>query len=251
MRPNKVATAVQCFVCRMWAFAEFSSSGNLIRYMYMYIYIYMYIYSRYHTITDVCTTTLLPTKPSLDDDSGFRHGFGSEASLPLAQSAPAVSHDTTRLCQIVVTLWDCHIHTDAVRTLSWIFFHVFPFVWWKKSKISQGNGGWAVNKTSASDFDRKYICYPAISETLSSRILIFFQLTLMCPVEFFSKGWLTQKRKHFCFNGLVDVLSLTLLQLEILSIVIYIYIYIYINKVDDLSRGWPEGSLFDSYYTKV
>ena len=30
----------------------------------------------------------------------------------------------------------------------------------------------------------------------------------------------------------------------------YIYIYIY-SKVGDHSRGWPEGSLFDSYYTKV
>ena len=68
------------------------------------IYIYTYIYRRYHTITDVYTTALLLTKPSSDDDSGFRHGFGAEASLPLAQSAPAVSHDTTRLCQIVVAL---------------------------------------------------------------------------------------------------------------------------------------------------
>ena len=44
----------------------------------------MYIYSRYHTITDVYTTALLLTKPSSDDDSVFRHGFGTEASLPLA-----------------------------------------------------------------------------------------------------------------------------------------------------------------------
>ena len=76
---------------------------------------------RYHTITDVCTTALLQTKPFSDDDSGFMHGFGAEASLPLAQNAPVVSHDTTRLYQIVVTLWDCHIHADAVRALSWIF----------------------------------------------------------------------------------------------------------------------------------
>ena len=26
-----------------------------------------------------------------------------------------------------------------------------------------------------------------------------------------------------------------------------IYIYIYVSKVGDLSRGWPEGSLFDSW----
>ena len=67
-------------------------------------YIYIYIYSWYHTITDVYSTALLLTKPSSDDDSGFRHGFVTEASLPLAQSTPAVLHDTTRLCQIVVAL---------------------------------------------------------------------------------------------------------------------------------------------------
>ena len=79
----------------------------------------------YHTITDVCTTAFHPTKTSSKDGSGFRHGFGAEASLPLTQSAPAVSHDTTRLCQIVVTQWDCYIHADAVRTLSWIFSMYF------------------------------------------------------------------------------------------------------------------------------
>ena len=71
---------------------------------YIYLSIYIYIYSSYHTITDVYTTALLLTKPSSDDDSGFRHGFGAKASLPLAQCAQAVSHDTTRLCQIVVAL---------------------------------------------------------------------------------------------------------------------------------------------------
>ena len=55
----------------------------------------------YHAITDVYTTALLLPKPSSDDDFGFRHGFWAEASLPLTQSTPAVSHDTTKLCQIV------------------------------------------------------------------------------------------------------------------------------------------------------
>ena len=75
----------------------------------------------YHTITDVYTTALLKTKPSSDDDSGFRHGFGAEASLPITQSAPTVSHDTTRLCLNIDTLWDCQIHANAVRALSWTF----------------------------------------------------------------------------------------------------------------------------------
>ena len=69
-------------------------------------------------MTDVYTAALLPTKPLSDDDSGFRHGFGAEASLPLTQSPTAVTHDTTRLCWIDITQWDCHIHADAVRALS-------------------------------------------------------------------------------------------------------------------------------------
>ena len=63
--------------------------------IYLFTYIYIYIY-RYHTIIDLYTIALLLTKPLSDDDSGFWHGFGAEASLPLTQRAPAVSHDTTR-----------------------------------------------------------------------------------------------------------------------------------------------------------
>ena len=32
---------------------------------------------------------------------------------------------------------------------------------------------------------------------------------------------------------------------------IYLYIYIAVTKLSDHSRGWPEGSLFNSYYSKV
>ena len=39
------------------------------------------IFIKCHTITDVCTTALFPTKPSSDDHSGFRHGFRDEASF--------------------------------------------------------------------------------------------------------------------------------------------------------------------------
>ena len=85
----------------------------------------LYIHSRYHTITDVYTIALLLTKPSSDDDSEFSHSLGAEASLPLNQSPPEVSHDTSRLCQIVVALWDCQIHVDAVTALSWIFSMYF------------------------------------------------------------------------------------------------------------------------------
>ena len=29
------------------------------------------------------------------------------------------------------------------------------------------------------------------------------------------------------------------------------HVYLKLYKVGDRSRGWPEGSLFDSFYTKV
>ena len=77
---------------------------------------------KYPTMTDVCIAVLLPTKPSSDDDSRFRHGFRVETSLLLTQSGPAVTHDTIILCWIVVTQCDCHIHADVVRALSWVFF---------------------------------------------------------------------------------------------------------------------------------
>ena len=50
-----------------------------------------------------------------------------------------------------------------------------------------------------------------------------------------------KKRKCFWFTPL----SLSL------SLYLSIYLSIYISKVGDHSRGWPESSLFDSYYTKV
>ena len=152
---------------------------------YIYIYIYVCVCvcvcvcdSRNHTITDVCTTALLLTEPSSDDDSGFRHGFGAEAPLPLAQSAPAVSHDTTRLCQIVVTLWDCHIHADAVRAFSWIFFMYF---------LSSNRGSPRLVKKTLVELTMKplhptsignrFVIQPYLTHC-SRRSSYFFQLTL-------------------------------------------------------------------------
>ena len=43
-----------------------------------------------------------PTKPSSNDDSGFRHVFRVKATLPLTQSISVVSYNTTRLhCHIM------------------------------------------------------------------------------------------------------------------------------------------------------
>ena len=52
------------------------------------------MYSRYHKITDVYTTALLLTSLHQMTTLGSGMVLGPEASLPLAQSAPAVSHDT-------------------------------------------------------------------------------------------------------------------------------------------------------------
>ena len=49
-------------------------------------------------------------------------GSGAKASLPLTQSAPAVSNNTTRLYWMVFVLYECHIHSDAATVLFWIFF---------------------------------------------------------------------------------------------------------------------------------
>ena len=126
-------------------------------------------------MTDVCTAALHPTKPSSDD--GFRHGFEAEASLPLTQGAPIVTHNTTRLCWIVVTLWNCHIDADAVRALSWIFFIYFL--------LSDGDSQRLVKNAEAGVelVMKPRQVYPAISDLLFSQILIFFLRTLMCPVE--------------------------------------------------------------------
>ena len=62
-------------------------------------------------------TVLLPIKSSSDEDPGFRHGFGAEASLPQIQGVLAVSHNTTRLYWILSDLYECHILSDAVTVL--------------------------------------------------------------------------------------------------------------------------------------
>ena len=82
------------------------------------IYIYIYIYTK----TAAKEAVLRPVKSSSYDDPGFRHGFGPEASLPLTQGAPAVSHNITKLYWMVFNLYECHICSDAVTALFWIFF---------------------------------------------------------------------------------------------------------------------------------
>ena len=90
------------------------------------------------------------------------------------------------------TVWLTSLYGIAISTLMQFelylrSFYVFLLVWWRKFKISQEYGGRVGNETLSSDLDRKYIGYPVISDTLFSQILIFFQLTLMNPIEIFFK----------------------------------------------------------------
>ena len=97
---------------------------------YMYIYLHahhIYIYKSY-TKTAAKEAILLLVKSSSDDDPGFRHGFGAEASSPLTQGVPAVSHNTTRLYWMVFNLNVCHIRSDAVTALFWIVFIYSLFI---------------------------------------------------------------------------------------------------------------------------
>ena len=84
-----------------------------------------------YTMHAVQIAVLLPTKPSFNNDFGFKHGFRAEASLPLTQNAPAGPNNTTKLCwSVVVNLWECYIHTDIIKGLFWIisFIYIIPFV---------------------------------------------------------------------------------------------------------------------------
>ena len=77
---------------------------NTHTHTHTHIYIYIYIYKSY--IQELSQkAVLLPVKSLSNDNPGFRHGFGAEASLPLTQGVPTVSHNTNRL------YWTC---TNAI-----------------------------------------------------------------------------------------------------------------------------------------
>ena len=88
------------------------------------------------------------------------------------------------LCENAISL----LMQLALYSASFFFFrYIFSLVWWWMSKINQICWGWDGNETSASDLDRKYICYPAISDILFTEIFIFFQLRLMHPFDILLK----------------------------------------------------------------
>ena len=149
---------------------------------------------RYHTITDVYTTALLLTNLSSDDYFEFRHGFGAEASLTLTQSTPAVSHDTTKLCQIVVALRDCQIHADAVIALSWIFSMYFLFSDGGSPRLVKKMGaGFAIKPLHPTSIGNTFVIQPFLTHC-SRRFPTYADVPSR---NFFHKGPLTQLRKLF------------------------------------------------------
>ena len=102
-------------------------------------------------------TVLLPVESSSVDDPGFRHDFRAEASLPLTQGTPAVSHNTTRLYRIVFDLYDCHICSDAVTVLFWVFFIYSLFFVGESQSLVKKCRGCVRNKILLSNLERNYV----------------------------------------------------------------------------------------------
>ena len=93
----KLCTLFQNFICKMPSHKNQSQKSYSKVLKVFHILLSNEYYRRYHTITDVYTTALLLTKHSSDDDSGFRHDFGAEVSLPLAHSI-SQHHQTLSNC---------------------------------------------------------------------------------------------------------------------------------------------------------
>ena len=161
----------------------------IYKYIYMTLYIYIYIYVciyRYYTITSVCTTALLPTKPSSDDDS-IQVWFRGRSIITTGPETPVVYHDTTRLFQIAVTLWDCHIHANAVRTLYWILsMYILLSDGGSPRLVKNAEVELAMKPLHPISIGSTFFVQPYLTHFFL-QILIFFQLTLMCPVEIFFK----------------------------------------------------------------
>ena len=128
---------------------------------------------------------------------GFRHDFGAEASLPLAQSATAASHDTTRLCQIVFTLWDCQIHADEVRALSWIFSIYFLLSDGKSPRlVKKTEVELAIKPLHPTLIGNTFVIKPFLTYC-SCRSSYFSNLCWCAQWKFFSKGTINSITKTF------------------------------------------------------
>ena len=113
-------------------------------------------------------------------DSGMVSGLKYHYHKP---RAPQHYLKTPPDCQIVVTLWDCHIYADAFKALSWIF-SMYLY-------LSDGGSPRLVKKTEV-ELTIKLLYPTSIGNTFANKPFLthcsrrssyIFQLTLMCPVE--------------------------------------------------------------------
>ena len=88
--------------------------------------------------------------------------FRGRRIITITQGAPTVSHNTTKLYWMVFNMYECHIRSDAVTALFWIFFYIFPLLCWFNSDFGWKCRGRVRNKTSTSNLKRKYVCWPVI-----------------------------------------------------------------------------------------
>ena len=117
---------------------------------------------------------------------GFKHDFRAEESLPLAQSAPAVFHDTTRLCLIVVALGYCQIHADAVRALSWIFSMYFLLSDRRSPRlVKKTEVELVIKPLHPTLIGNTFVIKPFL--THCSHRSSYFSNLLMCPLKIFFK----------------------------------------------------------------
>ena len=61
--------------------------------------------------------------------------FRDQSIITTSPVRPAVSPNTSRLWQIFVTLWDCHIHANAVRAL-YIYIYICIYIYIYIIKLS-------------------------------------------------------------------------------------------------------------------
>ena len=106
----------------VWNKTILTLNWTVLSFNCLYIYIYIYVSYNNSCLYHSIASNKVFIKWWLSVQAWFR----GRSIITTSPERPAVFYDTTRLCQIVVTLWDCHTHADAVRDLAWVFsMHFF------------------------------------------------------------------------------------------------------------------------------
>lgn len=107
-------------------FNLYSLFENLMNAYFKFCFsLFQFVMKFFIQLTVAHTIVLLPTKPSSDDDSGFKHGFGARSII--TTSPKQLSHISQYYKTMLdcCNLWDCYVHTDENNILPCIFFMYF------------------------------------------------------------------------------------------------------------------------------